>query len=260
MKKSTATKLYRFLYSGGEKVSQDVDSIFDIYSNLEIRCQDDLFKDHQSFYELIKQNVGAFKKNERMAASILARRKIFSLKSFGDSWFYPEKVVNQEHFAQEIKALVDYNKDVRILEVGSGVIPYSSILLGKEGYNISSVDKFYLTSQCLKRLNVKSYRQLFNETFNLKNFDLVVGRRPCSAISSIVKSCTEHKVPYFIRLCACELPSNVRKIDSWQPILRRIDRNITFDGAYAYDFKNSKFGQPKNIEKIIEMDDDMLLV
>jgi hypothetical protein len=58
-----------------------------------------------------------------------------------------------------------------------------------------------------------------------------------------------------MRLCACDLPSD--NIQDWQPILRRIDPLIHFENAYAFNFNDASFGEPKNIEEIIEMDTDM---
>ena len=83
----------------------------------------------------------------------------------------------------------------------------------------------------------------------------MVARRPCGAIKSIVTNCTNKLKPFFLRLCTCDLPN--RNIEEWKPILRKIDSRIQFKNAYAYNFDNSSFGVPQDIDEIIEMDTDM---
>ena len=163
------------------------------------------------------------------------------------------------NFSEEVEAIVGYNKDVRILEVGSGRIPYSSMLLGVDGYNVSSMDDMYLSDQCLANFNVKSYRQMFNlKNSKVEDFDIVVARRACSAIKSIVSSCTEKQKPYFLKLCPCDLTT--KNIEDWKPILRAIDSKIQFKKSYAYDLEHASFEHPETIDDIIEMDTDIEFV
>ena len=256
MKASTRRYLLNRL-KFGNKTIRDVSNLFDIYANLEIRTKEDLFRDHKPFFELIRENKSAFEPSDLNGVILTAHRRVNALRCIsGHLWLSPEKLKHQECFSEEVKEIISHDKSKKILEIGSGVIPYSSILLGEDGYDISSIDQFYLPPKCLERMHVKSYRQMFSERFDVSSYDVVVGRRPCTAIRSMVTACTDQRVPYFMRLCTCSLPSDGDYTD-WWPILREIDKDIEFYGAYAFNFTNSNFDEPKDIERIVELDSDM---
>jgi len=254
MNVGTEAVLQNMLYSGGEKDFMFVVDLFDAYSTREITSVEDLFADHKPFVEFVKKHKNAFEMEDRDISVYFANRRIHALKKLNYEFFYPQMRKHLFNFSKEVELLVGDNKDVKILEVGGGHVPYSSILLGQDGYYISAMDDIFLSEACLSNLKVKSFRQMFNTNVSLKDVDLLVARRPCSAIREIVEACSEQKVPYFMRLCACELPDEDLKL--WQPILRRLDQDIEFKDAYAYNFKNSKFGSPEDISSIIEMDTD----
>lgn len=255
MKKETEFALYEAMKKG-DLTYMDIDSLFDIYSAVEITTLDDLYKDHHDFRTFIVDNIDLFLNQERDDRDIIPNLVFLKLKCFImiSNKFYKRHKQYQEIFAKEIESLVGHDKSVKILEIGSGDVPVSSIILGHDGYDITSMDEFGVSPECLANFNVKSFRQLFNETTSVKDYDLVVGRRPCSAIDSIVTSCKRDEVPYFMKLCGCNSPTG--NISGWRSVLTRLDDDITFNSTYAYNLKGSPFNKPSKLDNIILMDLD----
>ena len=255
MKKETEFALYEAMKKGG-LTCMDIDRLFDIYTAVEITTLNDLYKDHNDFRVFISNNLEFFDKEDREDGRLISSVAFLKLRCFRiiTNKFFKTHREYQESFAKEVEAVVGHDKNVKILEVGSGEVPFSSIILGNDGYNITTMDNFYISPECLSHFNVKSFRQLFNDTTRVKDFDIVVGRRPCSAIVSIVASCKRDKVPYFMKLCGCKSPTG--NISGWMPILTGLDRGIVFDSTYAYNFKDATFEHPSTLEDIIMMDTD----
>ena len=193
MNQLTRRMLVKYVESKGVLTMSDIDKLFERYVSLEIRKYSDIFKNHDCFHDFIISNLYRFAPEDEKIAKSISFRKVSALRLINDERFYNSINKHQKNFAKEVEELVGFDKSVKILEVGSGSIPYSSIILGKDGYNITSMDEFALPKNTLQRLNVKSYRQLFNLKTNVKDFDIVVGRRPCSAIQPIVTVCSEQK-------------------------------------------------------------------
>ncbi len=255
MKKETEFALYEAMKGGG-LTCMDIDRLFDIYTAVEITTLQDLYKDHNDFRTFIVDNMEFFNnedKDDRRLISSVAFLKLRCFRIITNKFFRTHREY-QETFAKEVEAVVGHDKSVKILEVGSGEVPFSSIILGSDGYDVTTMDDFYISPKCLENFSVKSFRQLFNDTTRVKDFDIVVGRRPCSAIENIVASCKRDNVPYFMKLCGCKSPTG--NISGWKPILTTLDRGITFNSTYAYNFKTASFDAPKNLEDIILMDSD----
>lgn len=256
MKKETEFALYEAMKCGG-LTCMDIDRLFDIYTAVEITTLNDLYKDHNDFRTFIVNNMDFFdneEKDDRRLISSVAFLKLRCFRIITNKFFRTHREY-QETFAKEVEELVGHDKSVKILEVGSGEVPFSSIILGNDGYNITTMDDFYVSPECLAHFNVKSFRQLFNHTTRVKDYDIVVGRRPCSAIESIVASCKRDNVPYFMKLCGCKSPTG--NISGWKPILTGLDRGITFNSTYAYNLNRASFVEPSKLEDIIMMDSDM---
>jgi len=252
MKNSTRQELKSILDSTKVLTFRHVEVLFDAYARCEINDIKDLFRDHGDFQRFIQSNIRRFPMDERVDAVTLAYSRTSALQSL-ISGEYPQKK-HQENFAHQIDSLLCGDTSTKILEVGAGNIPYSSIILGGIGYDITSMDDIYLPSDVLQRFGVKSNRSLFDRKTKVKDYDIVVGRKPCSAIKSIVRNCAEAKTPYYLRLCACALQSG--NIKDWKRILPRIDEEVKFKGAYAYNLgKDSRF-QTSALQKTIDMDEE----
>ena len=215
-----------------------VDDLFEVYVNSEICSLKDLKKDHHGFVDFVKAHVGYFKcanDREKRVVSGLAYMNASHLMLFSNK-FFKTNLEEQEVFVKAVEEVVDHDKKCKILEVGSGYIPYSSILLGDDGMDITSVDQFKISEQNLSLLNVKSYKQFFDKTIDVAKYDIVVGRKPCTAIKAIVENCKKRGVSYFLNLCTCDAPHQT--ISGWRDLLSVIDEDIHFVGDYAYNLKN----------------------
>ena len=255
MKKETEFALYRAIARGNLSFDY-VDRLFDIYLAGEINTIEDFHSEPKDFHTFILNNLDSFAcedEEDEFFISSIAYDKLRAFKPVANKYFRTYRV-HQEQFAREVEELVGHDKTARILEVGSGEVPYSSMLLGRDGYNVTSMDNFYVSEECLAKFNVKSFRQMFNATTSVKNYDIVVARRPCSAIENIVSNCHRERVPYFMRLCGCNAPGG--HISGWRNILSSIDEDIQYNSAYAYNLEGSSFNEPSKIKDLIWMDTD----
>ena len=255
MRKETEFALYRELRRG-DLTYEDIDRLFDIYTQNEIRTIDDLHTEPFDFHTFILNNLDGFANEDEeddVLVGSVAYDKVRAFKPIANKYYRTYRV-HQEQFAREVEELVGHDKSVKILEIGSGEIPYSSILLGRDGYDITSMDNFYISSKCLAQFNVKSFRQMFNITTSVKPYDIVVARRPCTAIESIVSTCHRERVPYFMKLCGCNAPGG--HISGWKNILSSIDDKIKYKSTYAYNLEGTPYDVPTRIEDLILFDTD----
>lgn len=233
-----------------------IECLFEQYVNNEIFSLDDMYKDHHGFVDFVKNNIELFdydSDREKRMISGLAYLDASSLMIV-NSRFFKDVREEQEDFVRTVEDVVGRDKDCKILEVGSGYIPYSSMLLGTDGMDITSMDKFRISAENLKLFNVKSYRQLFDLGVDVSQYNIVVGRKPCSAIRSIVEKCKLQGTPYFLDLCQCESPN--RKISGWRELLSIIDENVHFMGDYAYNLSlDGKQVNNSKIDRIITSND-----
>lgn len=256
MNNATAKEIVAYMRNADMLQDEDVERLFEIYARNEIVKYSDLFRDHSTFHKLIESEMANVKmptQEDYDIFKLLAKHKARYFLALNSIYFKHYRH-HQENWAKQVESLVGFDKDVKILEVGSGEVPYTSLIMAKDGYNITSIGEFQLPDECLERLHLKSYRGLFTETTKVKDFDVVVGRRPCSAIRPMVTNCAKEEVPYMIRLCACELPR--QDIYDWRWILEKKDPNIRFSQSYVYNMDNASFNPSKPITEIIDMDED----
>ena len=145
--------------------------------------------------------------------------------------------------------IAPFKEQTKILEVGSGFIPYSSMVMAKEFDNLTSMDKFMFSPESLKHFNINAVEGYFNKDTSVEDYDFIVGRRPCSAIESIVQNASKANKPYFLQLCCCDL-ENIAKREGiyreWEDILPEYDPNIKFIDNYAFNI-DATVGQVSNI-------------
>ena len=233
----------------------DIDRLFKLYTSLEIRSLDDLTRNHGVFYDFVVRNLDNFRganynpetkevsRADKVALTALARHIHIELTALSSKYF-DEHRKRQENFVNIIEHIVG-NTPTKILDIGSGKIPYSSILLAQDINGISSMDKFIISDKSLQSLNVEPYNQYFTSDTNIDNHEFIIGKKPCTAIVDIVKKSTIARKPYFMELCSCKSPSN--DVYGWQQILRTIDPHIKFanNGTYAYNLDTPQFMEPE---------------
>lgn len=225
----------------------NISRLFKLYTESEIDSFEDFAKlRHKDFTDFVKMNMPLFRDSEngkehvskederilnQLAYSAVAELNVIAGKYFD---YYRSE---QEKFVDLVEHIIGKTK---ALEVGSGRIPYSSMLLAQRLGHIDSMDKFLLSDKCLEKLNITPHNEYFNGDTNIQPFDIIVGKKPCSAIPHIVTNCAIRKKPYFIELCGCDAPNE--DVDNWQPILKNVDPNIKFEKStaltqYAYNLE-----------------------
>lgn len=235
-------ELHRHDY--GNSGEYDIQKLFKLYTTCEITAFEDIRKEHKAFLHFVYENIDKFKGLTREADGSISKEEEKSLVSMAryltirlealHSKFYINQRYDQENFAETVAKIIGNNK-VNLLEVGSGEVPYSSILLAHDLGKITSMDHFLLSDESLKSLNVNPINDYFNKDTDISDFGFIVGQRPCSVIAEIVKQCTKDKKPYFLQLCECNSPTH--DIDGWQKYLKLFDPKIKFSkrSYYAYN-------------------------
>lgn len=197
------------------------------------------------------------------------------------------KLVDEEQrsFVTMVEKIAPKRKS-KILDVGPGVVAYSSILFGQDKHNVSAMDKyFWLSDESLSKLKVNAISRYLTQDASIDDYDIVVGKLPCSAIDTIVYLCKKYNKPYFIETCDCEMPTmeyfykkwNIHKTIpikkqpnctqgnsgkfcsleepvvigkddwiSWERMLPELDNDIGFYGSYVFNV-----GSKKDVCKII---------
>lgn len=224
----------------------DIESLFKLYTETEITNFKDLFNKNIpiEFKQFVKNHIEEMTgiprdergsidmSNVRLALS-LAHKKTLAFSILNDPLFETFKK-NQEDFAYNVEKLVGTEK-LQILDVGSGQIPYSSILLAHDNMGeIDTMDKFAISNKSISNLECTPHDEYFGSKTNVHDYDLIVANRACSAIEHIVTNCVAQRRPYLIKLCACNAPEGT--IESWEDYLRVIDPKIGYtQDDYAYN-------------------------
>lgn len=244
--------------------------LYRYYSYLNINNLDDLKNSSDDFYMFLVDNLELIKQCTRDTEHELSI--LFStFKSMLDN-----KVNNNEFHKQQCLFVGIVNsilskKHKHLLDVGPGHLAYSSILLGENNSKVTAMDEsFWLDDESLKRMNVNPYIGYFYNKTNIDDFDMIVGKSPCTAIDSIVYLCKKYKKPYFIETCDCVLPSisyfcrkweldksktemeemvtNTHGSLGWKDLLPELDKDIGFIGKYAYNIGDNK----SNVESLVD--------
>lgn len=248
MKKETEIILFNELksHSYGSTGEYDVDKLFKIYTETEIEKLSDLFDEskQKDFKNFILENISLMRGLEKDENGIVLENEVRFVRSLAHKKIQPLSLLTigmlkknreqQEEFAKLVEHIVGKQK-TKILDVGSGQVPYSSILLAKDNVgDINSMDRFGISNTSIEKMKVTPHDEFFTEKTPVETYEFVVANRACSAIPHIVATCAKYKKPYFIKLCPCESPNH--QIDGWKDFLSTLDENISFnDKDFAYN-------------------------
>jgi len=226
----------------------DFYTLFKHFSAFEISKKEDILPAIDDFFAFLsrcdeaicKSNIHNPLKLVKYSAKVMKRFFAIPLSS------------QQRSFADLVKSVAPKKEDTILLEVGAGMYPKTAFYLAETYQNVSAIDKqFVLSSTSMKSMNVTAYQQLFDINTQIKEYDFVVGRNPCSAVDSIVKSCVRENKPYLIELCECGLPKEKRNSSptfGWEEILKSYDPNIQIGkNGIVYNLDAS----PRQVEKIL---------
>lgn len=215
------------------------DTLFKMFAALDIKTKEDLLTAPDRFKQFVLDNASliTFYEDIQGTAVLNALNKtVTKLKSKIRSAF---RISNTE-FAEIVKHLT--SPSAKVLDVGSGDIPASSIIMAETFGQTTSMDTaIELPETTLERLGVEPQKQLFDKSTSVKGYDMVVGKYPCSAIVPMITNCAKDGVPYIIKLCNHDIPiPNTPKYISdwqqgWQSILPDIDSYIKFYDEYAFN-------------------------
>lgn len=172
-----------------------------------------------------------------------------------DSHFNSPAKPSKDTFMKACLTLAPSKDQTKMLDVGSGIVPYSSMIMAQEVKHVSSMDKFILSEECLSKFNVNAIDSYFDDSTNISDYDFIVGKKACSAIEPIVKSASIANKPYFLQLCTCELTKRAWETDgkfrTWQEILPQYDSNIQFFDNYAFNIDATSGQVGKLLEQSI---------
>ena len=233
-----------------EALDYDMYRIFQYYSTLEIKSDNDIIRAIEDFKRFWQENLPLVKceKTSRLLLESSVMQEINQITQT----VLNARSVPVEQFANIVDILTPA-KHSSIFDVGSGKYPYSSIMLAEKNNIVTSIDRsFYLSNKSLERMKVKVVNAYFDDTTSVGNYDFVVGRFPCSAIEHIVGNCKKSNKPYFIQLCPCNAPvlENKTKFfwQRWQALLSSLDPNIQFFHNYAFNIDAT----PQQVESVIK--------
>lgn len=247
MKNSTKdiiiSELKSHAYSADEWEEYSLSGLFNKYLNGEVETSEDLTHGMSEFVEFVldkfddmdKSELEGYKDAEKYAylkSDLQSLTKDFLPFDTKNSTIYLEE---QVRFAGIVGAFVD--PKTKILDVGAGKIPMSSIILAesRDG-NVVAMDKsIILPDDVMERLGVETRREMFTENTQLDDIGIIVGNKPCSAIEPIVKIASRSGMDYIIKLCDCYAPNGEKGgVESWQETLRTLDPRIKFDETKEY--------------------------
>lgn len=233
------TKLFLHYYLSRcslDKNQFDVDSLLKEYFKREIKSLDDVRNSGFEFFTFIKNHENKILR--KTASSFDFYKEAKHLAQGVDFATNPKFIKHNRLFVNLTKEFMS-SKNTKLLDVGAGVIPFSSILFAKEYEYVSAMDKFALTIEFLESLDVHGIEEYFTSNTDISNYDLIVGRNPCSAIPHIVENCAKNNKPYIIELCECELPDinpfTGKSVKGWDEILPYVDNKIRFYNDFAYN-------------------------
>lgn len=226
------------------------------FSKTEIETMEDLYNSFSKFDNLIRSNADVILK---YYPKVRYESVINRIDTFGNHWNYliGDAGAVQQKFVDIIKRSADISR-LNILDVGPGDIPFSSILIGQNAKKAYAMDEnFFISSECLDRFNVKLLEEMFEPSTNVSDYDMIVGKCPCSAIDAIVYLCAKHNKPYVIETCDCCMPSikefnykwtiqseennddTYNRWYGWMDMLPALDPNIASYGDMVYHVEDN---------------------
>ncbi len=235
-------QLNEYLSSHTISSCSDVVDFYKVFTSLKVETLSELATSVKDFQDFLNKHFNQIKTTDPTSQSRLPKtieKSLGILAKKTDLILSPEQI----EYANIVSALAGRNSSAKILDVGPGKIPVSSILLGQKHDSVTAMDSYFdISNNTLQKLHVNPITQYFKRTTSVEEFDFVAGNKPCSAIEAIVESCAKANKPYYIELCGCELAHRNNIADTfeypafgWENILPEIDSHIKFSGPIAYN-------------------------
>lgn len=253
MNKKTFKYLKKYIkeHTFGSDADYTLQSLFRVFENQEIKTVDDIFTVSYEFIRFLETNRNKILKNLYLKHHVEFEDEYEMLLKAFAPFRYAGECHKQSTFVRCASELFD-DSNAKILDVGPGRVPLTSFMFKERFDQVYAMDNFLLSDEFIKATGVEPLRQYFNNSTDISNYDYIVGKRPCSAIHSIVETCAKQNKPYFLELCNCNLKQyrtkDGLKPSEWEDVLFDIDPNITFLDSYAFNIDASKSQVMRSIE------------
>lgn len=238
MKRKTLLCLSEFVLKGlyDGFVSKPFITLFKNYVDKEFKKVNDFICIAETYIKFIMRNKEQILKSFPVLKEEELRSDLNEIAMVVNSFRFGEGITSIDNFVRMVEYFI--NNKSRVLDVGAGGFPLSSIKLAKKNNNVAAMDKFIVSDELIKKLNVSPIDGYFDEKTNIRDYDIVVGIKPCSAIGQVVEVCKKENKPYFIHLCECgasdyALSKFKTLFGDWRRILPEIDSDVKFASVYA---------------------------
>ena len=218
-----------------------IKDLYRLFMDYYVTDIDSFLDSPDKFLEFCMQNISLFRNTERHLSQERIAQLISSYARDLHQYISRERLNKHISYVNIVKELSPFGSKTKLLDVGPGRIPYSSMLLAKDFEKIKSMDSVYYPSiTTLNKLGIDATFGYFSKDTNLNNIDLVVGQAPCTAFQAIAENCAKTQTPYFIEACGCCVPElkNPRadyECFGWEEILPAIDSKISFHKAFMFN-------------------------
>ncbi|MBQ4542358.1 MAG: hypothetical protein IJA23_05885 [Clostridia bacterium] len=236
----------------GTNGDYNFEELYNLFATLEVKDVVSLLNSPDDFQDFVIENINLIKSNQ----PILQYTLLVSLERFKSKLVKKLEYAFSTSNAMFAKTVNDLapSRESKILDVGSGEIPSSSILLGGLKHKVTTMDSLIIMPKdVLSNLHVTLDKRFFGKNSPVKDFDFVVGKYPCNAIIPIVEECSAANKPYLIKLCNHNIPGfkfdTLDWREGWKRILPDIDSYIKFYDEYAFNIDLSE----ESVKKIIDL-------
>ncbi len=236
----------------GTNADYNFEELYNLFATLEVSNVESLLSSPDEFYDFVIENIALIKSKQPLLQYTLK----IALERFNSRLIQKLEYAFSTSNAMFAKTVNDLapSKESKILDVGSGEIPSSSILLGGLKHKVTTMDSLIiLPKDALSNLNVTLDKRYFGKNTPVSNFDFIVGKYPCGAIIPIVEECAKANKPYLIKLCNHNIPNfhfdTKDWREGWKRILPDIDSYIRFYDEYAFNIDLSD----ESVKKIIDL-------
>lgn len=143
----------------------------------------------------------------------------------------------QENFAKYVSKHLARKNAKNILEVGAGRTCRLSRMLESEGFNMTCIDP-KIEAESIKKSNIVIKKEMFDKTYDLREYNFIIAQEPCDATEHIVRACVEQNKPFIITLCGVphKLISgkNLENVYEWYGYLLDISTKNDIRLRYVY--------------------------
>lgn len=215
-----------------------IKDIFQMFMDVKVNNLQSFLSAPDDFCDFCSRNIKLFNNKE---TNIQVEKIVHLIYSYAEElkrFISTDAMENNRSYVNIVKSIVPF-RSAKVLDVGAGRVPFSSIMLSEFYNKVQSLDCLYYPSvSTLQKLGIEALVGKFGYNSSLDGVDFVVGKTPCSAIAPIAKVCGEQGVPYLIETCECEVPRIVfdenKPCFGWEDVLPNLDSGVKFYKGFAF--------------------------